>query len=813
MFEIDDDMTIYITRGDVAFFSVTAEDNGERYKFQPGDVVRIKVTQKKNCENVAFQKDFPVLEETETVEILLTEEETKIGDVISKPVDYWYEVELNPYTNPQTIIGYDDDGPKIFKLFPEGRDLNTTIEKEELPVVDSELSLTSDRPVANQAVARAITDLSGIVKKVSEDGSSAVAAMTKKVDDAVNKASKDTERLDTEISIERARINNLVANAGDTDNNAELLDMRVGADGKTYETAGEAVRGQVGDLKSDLSKLGMFYPTWVKGYYSVDNGKLVYRTATHRISFADGTLLTPEYPCEVSINAGYKYWVHVLDENNAYLYSMGPETEPYTLDVGFSYVITMARTDDGAIDLTENKCEIFIKEYDTRIEEHEGRLNHNGKKLFNLVRGVWTVAEPPYFGASDARLATPVDEYIEFESDVIVTPYLGYSYLLLKYDKDTKEYVGYDSWTKYSKILSSDFAYRIDFRKNDNSNITIEERTCIFYTAETKPVFESRYFKDLHETRFYEKENNLVSKVLSDKTANTVTFGVITDTHHAQSDNRRTAKQGKALARLCGRVGATFMVHLGDVIEGACSTLALNKFDLAEYWGEQNDTSIPILYTLAHHEQYGAKGASGWGNDATAITPSECIGMYGCTNKYLDVTYTDDKANWYVDIGNIRFIGLDCTSNTNRGFSDAVITFVRNALADSDKKVIMFCHMPLRASVNWSNGSTIQGDSISSLLNNYNGEVLAYFHGHTHWDNIYKDASDKFPYISICGAVPVKMDIATYGCESGNPTAYDRVVGEYSEYCFDIVNIHTDTGEIKMFRFGVGNDRTYTQSN
>ena len=256
MFEIDSDMTIYITRGDVAFFSVTAEDNGERYKFQPGDVVRIKVTQKKNCENVAFQKDFPVLEETETVEILLTEEETKIGDVISKPVDYWYEVELNPYTNPQTIIGYDDDGPKIFKLFPEGRDLNTTIEKEELPVVDSELSLTSDRPVENQAIARAITDLSGVVKKVSEDGSIAVAAMTKKVDDAVNKASKDTERLDTEIAVERARLNNLVANTGEqTEGNAELIDIRTGEDGTVYETAGDAVRGQVGDLKSDLSKL------------------------------------------------------------------------------------------------------------------------------------------------------------------------------------------------------------------------------------------------------------------------------------------------------------------------------------------------------------------------------------------------------------------------------------------------------------------------------------------------------------------------------------------------------------------------------
>lgn len=130
MLRISDDLSIYVTRGDAVAFTVTAENNGVNYVFQPGEVVRLIVYAKKDCSNVVLSKDFEVTEETDRVIITLTEQETRIGEVINKPVDYWYEVELDPDTAPQTIIGYDDDGPKIFKLFPEGRDPEDDIEEE-----------------------------------------------------------------------------------------------------------------------------------------------------------------------------------------------------------------------------------------------------------------------------------------------------------------------------------------------------------------------------------------------------------------------------------------------------------------------------------------------------------------------------------------------------------------------------------------------------------------------------------------------------------------------------------------------------------
>lgn len=124
MFKIDD-TNIQITRGDtgVIVLSTRIEDEDKDYVFKVGDVIQLKVFEKKHVENIVLQKRYTIDEESASVELLLSSEDTKIGELINKRVDYWYEIELNPEWHQHTIIGYDDDGPKIFSLYPEGGDL------------------------------------------------------------------------------------------------------------------------------------------------------------------------------------------------------------------------------------------------------------------------------------------------------------------------------------------------------------------------------------------------------------------------------------------------------------------------------------------------------------------------------------------------------------------------------------------------------------------------------------------------------------------------------------------------------------------
>ena len=118
-----DGTTIKINRGDILNLTLTIkQDDNTNYTFKNGDIVIFSVYEKnKMSDKPALLKEINVQEQSESLNISLTSEETKIGNLINKPVEYWYEIELN---NQYTVIGYDDNGPKIFMLYPEGSKLD-----------------------------------------------------------------------------------------------------------------------------------------------------------------------------------------------------------------------------------------------------------------------------------------------------------------------------------------------------------------------------------------------------------------------------------------------------------------------------------------------------------------------------------------------------------------------------------------------------------------------------------------------------------------------------------------------------------------
>jgi len=70
------------------------------------------------------------------------------------------------------------------------------------------------------------------------------------------KTKEATDR--TNLAALQSQVDNIVAASGSTEGNAELQDIRLGADGVTYQTAGLAVRTQIGAITALIDALGIY---------------------------------------------------------------------------------------------------------------------------------------------------------------------------------------------------------------------------------------------------------------------------------------------------------------------------------------------------------------------------------------------------------------------------------------------------------------------------------------------------------------------------------------------------------------------------
>ena len=116
------------------------------------------------------------------------------------------------------------------------------------------------------------------------------------------------------LNVERARIDALLAlEDGSTTGDAELQDIRVGADGKTYGSAGTAVREQLNNIYTESRSTNRFDKNDVsniKGYYVKSDGELEeqkFYVVTHFIPAKAGDVINTSEGIEESYYGGCMY--------------------------------------------------------------------------------------------------------------------------------------------------------------------------------------------------------------------------------------------------------------------------------------------------------------------------------------------------------------------------------------------------------------------------------------------------------------------------------------------------------------------------
>lgn len=113
MLKIEADGTISLNRGDKVTITITAND-GE-YEFQSGDVIALRIFEKKGyTKEPVLEKSVTISKVTTEVDIFLIEDDTLFCQETNKAITYWYSISLNE----DVIVGYDEDGAKQFIIYP-----------------------------------------------------------------------------------------------------------------------------------------------------------------------------------------------------------------------------------------------------------------------------------------------------------------------------------------------------------------------------------------------------------------------------------------------------------------------------------------------------------------------------------------------------------------------------------------------------------------------------------------------------------------------------------------------------------------------
>ena len=117
--QLIDGTTISINRGNSLTFEYKIKNGDEYYVFINNDAVTFSIYNAYCMDESALvtKTFYPSFGDT-SVTISLTSDEMKIGDMNNLPIDYWYEITLND----ETVTGYDDNGPKIITIYPEGKE-------------------------------------------------------------------------------------------------------------------------------------------------------------------------------------------------------------------------------------------------------------------------------------------------------------------------------------------------------------------------------------------------------------------------------------------------------------------------------------------------------------------------------------------------------------------------------------------------------------------------------------------------------------------------------------------------------------------
>ena len=362
----------------------------------------------------------------------------------------------------------------------------------------------------------------------------------------------------------------------------------------------------------------------------------------------------------------------------------------------------------------------------------------------------------------------------------------------------------YPSWTGGELVINANFD-DIKIIKNsiqglDNSLTALDNKV-----EEISPTLPT----------FLEPETNACfDELVNTCDEKTIVIAFTTDNHYGASNGMNFPTTATSIKSINEKFPIDFVVDGGDLING-------DKTKTEDITNISNAVRMLLntgktAYTLIGNHDDGSFTST----ELPLLSKGE---LYALLERHsgINLDYVDRYEHFgYKDFDefNIRVIFLDAMYGTNGhvssqwGYSDDELAwFTANAL-NTNKQIVMFSHMAFTASfmaygTSIKNGAEMR-NAVESFIAN-GGIVVALFHGHNHWDYIGQySQTNGFKEVSTgCGRIISGPDIP-YAHPEG-AVMPEREEGTITQELWDIITIKPMAREVKMIRYGAGNNRTF----
>lgn len=629
-----------------------------------------------------------------------------------------------------------------------------------------------------------------------------------------------------------ARVSAIIASGTATEGNTELIDIRTGADGKVYQTAGDAVREQVGGIKSDLGDL-------VTTYYNDKTGKV--------LGFANGDIgstvsISSQSWCahiKVSVIGGTKLYVKTyFDRNYTYVpvvlfansenLVVSKVTKDYAVityhteildvpsDAKYAYINISSSDGDvynnciAGINYTKISAKEEIDSLKSFDVEAVNRLSFCRVDSSIITSGVgypvFTEGILNGWGTQSyithKMFAVDSNKYYAFDANNTVYVYFLDSNKCLI---EEKEYTTTSYW--YHKIIDAlplNCSFLI-IACNPSNAFVQEPPICYELFSSNDGIPEYYHLNSYIENKVQAIRNNA-------SIVKGCTFAFITDLHFFFN----TLMSGALLKYIRANTPLNLIVCGGDIPPANGTLEKLNKS--AELYNN-------LTGKLGKDSWLTVKGNHDYCIDSDTPKTMTKGYQYNQIIRPLEISkaiLTPGKDYYYYDLPSqkIRFIILDQYETTNSGdvrygvmsnVTDEQLSWLANALSVEGYTFLVFSHSSCDSNISGYDSVLAEVNRMLCAVNN----KRVYTHSSVHVDftkttSIVACSIAGHNHIDLSNTTDGLLSITTTSDAALGDGGITRTAGTISEQAFDVFTVDTDSKKIKAIRIGGGEDRSWT---